>query len=101
MKVAVFGPKELVLTFKGLGIDVFFKGEKNEEELKKIIENGYKLILVSEDVLADINYRDYIYLPDITLLPIPGITGKEGIGKSILREILKKAVGIDVGGLND
>lgn len=102
MKIAAFGPNELIEPFKAIGIETFSSGENNEEILKSIISKGYNLILITEDVLATFNYLDYIYLPQVTLLPIPGIyREKEGIGKKILRDVIRKAVGIEVGGIND
>ncbi len=102
MKIAVFGPNEIIEPLKAVGIDTFVSGKDNEGILKDIISKGYNLILITEDTLNTINYNEYIYRPEITLLPIPGMHKlKEGLGKKILREVLKKAVGIEVGGIND
>lgn len=102
MKIAAFGPNELIEPFKAVGIDVFSSSENNEEILKDIISKGYNLILITEDILKTVNYSEYIYLQNVTLLPIPGLhSEKEGIGKKILKEVIKKAIGIEVGGMND
>lgn len=102
MKIAAFGPSEIVEPFKAVGIDVFSSGENNEETLKDIISRGYNVILITEDVLGTFNYMDYIYLPNVNILPIPGLhKEKEGIGIKILKDVIRKAVGIEVGGIND
>lgn len=100
MKVAFVGSHDLVFPFKSLGADIISVEDKNIEEIKKEIEEcKYALVFVFEDIFKQLEEStDITHRPGINIVPIPGIKGSKGYGKRRIAEMLKKAVGLDIGG---
>jgi len=99
MKVAVFGDREIVLPFKALGLDIYpYEGGKPEDTLNELIQKGYIIIFVTEDIINKIKDQKILYLVNVNIVIIPGHGRGEGIGMKKIREIVKKAVGVDLGG---
>ncbi len=101
MKVAFIGSHDLVFPFKSLGADIISVEDKDIEEIKKEIEeSNYEVVFIFEDIFEKLEkYTDITKRPDINLVPIPGIKGSKGYGRKRIEEMLKKAVGMDVGGI--
>lgn len=98
--IAVMGDRDSILGFKALGFDVYPASEKEEagELLNSLVEEGYALIYITEDLAALIpdeisRYRNS-YFPAI--IPIPGTKGSLGIGMRAVKENVEKAVGVDI-----
>lgn len=103
MRVAFVGPYDLVFPFKSLGAEIISSEGKNVEEIKKEIEDSdFAIVFVFEKVFQELmKFEDFIASPEINIVPIPGIEGSEGYGKVRIREMVKKAVGMDIGGFNE
>lgn len=101
MKVAFVGSHDLVFPFKSLGADIISVEDKNIEEIKKEIEeSNYAVVFVFEDIFEKLEkYTDITRRPDINVVPIPGIKGSMGYGRKRIEEMLKKAVGLEIGGI--
>lgn len=104
-KIAVMGDKDSILGFKAIGFDIFSIGSKEESAnlLKRLVEEGYALIYITEDAASEITneislYRNS-YFPAIIL--IPGNKGSLGIGMKSVKESIEKAVGADILSQND
>ena len=99
-KIGVIGDKDSILGFKAIGFDIYPADNREEAAslLKKMAEEGYALIYITEDLASVImdeiaNYRNS-YFPDIIL--IPGTKGSLGIGLKSVKESVEKAVGADI-----
>ena len=103
MKVAFVGPYNLISPFKSLGAEIVNTEDKNIEEIKKQIESSdFAIVFVFENVFKDLlKFEDLISNPEINLVPIPGIKESSGYGMIRIREMVKKAVGMDLGGFNE
>jgi len=103
MKIAFAGPYHLVSPFKSLGAEIINTEDKNIEEIKREIEDSdFAIVFVFESIFKELlKFEDLISSPKINVVPIPGIQGSEGFGAVRIREIVKKAVGVDIGGFND
>ncbi len=103
MKIAFAGPYHLVSPFKSLGAEILNTEDKSIEEIKKEIESSdYAIVFVFESVFKDLmKFEDLMSSPEINIVPIPGIEGSQGYGKDRIREMVKKAVGMDIGGFNE
>jgi len=72
--------------------------EEAVETLKKIAEDGYAVIYVTESLLTALDkevekYREQI-LPAI--IPIPGVSGNTGAGIANVKKLVEQAVGSDI-----
>jgi len=103
MKIAFVGPYHLVSPFKSLGAEIIKTEDKNIEEIKKEIESSdFAIVFVFESIFKELlKFEDLISSPKINIVPIPGIQGSQGFGAMRIREIVKKAVGVDIGGFNE
>lgn len=100
MKVAFIGPYDLIFPFKSLGAEIINSENRDVSEIKKEIEESeFAVVYVFEDVFRELEeFQELVSRPDINIVPIPGIEGSQGYGKKRIRELVKKAVGMDIGG---
>jgi vacuolar-type H+-ATPase subunit F/Vma7 len=103
MKIAFAGPYNLISPFKTLGAEIIDTEDKNIEEIKEEIESSdFAIVFVFESVFKGLlKFEELMSSPEINLVPIPGIEGSKGFGQVRIREIVKKAVGMDLGGFNE
>lgn len=101
-KIAVVGERELVLSFKALGVPVFpvVNLEEAEERVKKLVEENYSLILLTEKFASQMQLLlNSLRTQSITTItPIPTSQGSQGFALESLKAILRKAVGVDIFG---
>ncbi len=99
-RVAVLGDKDSIFGFSALGVDIFPAEEKvnASETLKKIANQDYAVIFITEKLAANITDEIYRYKEKIipAIILIPGISGNTGDGMSNISEIVRKAVGADI-----
>lgn len=99
-KIAVLGPYDSIYGFAALGLDTFSVStpEEGKAQLKKLAENKYAVVYVTEGLAAAMQqeidkYKEQL-LPSIIL--IPGIVGNTGAGVSGVKASVEKAVGSDI-----
>ncbi len=103
MKMALIGEQDMVFPFKAFGIEVFpvDNVEEGEKIIRKLLgENDYAFLFVSEGIypgLKDI-VNEVRKIPYPGIIPVPGVKGRTNISIENLREIIRKAIGIDIGG---
>lgn len=99
-KIAAFGEKDIMLIFKAIGIEVFpvSKTLGLEEQLEKLVMEGYAVIFITETVAVQIDsvIKKYMNktLPSIVI--IPGLGEKQNYAVDILRQAIVKAMGVDL-----
>jgi vacuolar-type H+-ATPase subunit F/Vma7 len=100
MKVAFVGPYELISPFKSLGTEIIDSNDKNIEEIKKEIESSdFAIVFVFENVFKELlRFQEFISSPRINVVPIPEIEGSQGYGSIRIRDMVRRAVGMDIGG---
>ncbi|MCK4422061.1 hypothetical protein KAW18_13260 [candidate division WOR-3 bacterium] len=100
MKIAFVGTYDLIFPFKSLGAEIISIEDKDILEIKKEIEKSdYAIVFILEDIYKQLEDRtDITTRPDINIVPIPGIKGSQGYGKKRIAELIKKAVGMEIGG---
>jgi len=103
MKIAFAGPYDLVFPFKSLGAEIINTEDKNIEKIKNKIEGSdFAVVFVFESIFKELmKFENLISNPEINVVPIPGIEGSQGYGKVRIRDMVKKAVGMDIGGFNE
>lgn len=99
-KIAVMGDRDSIYGFANLGLSVFPAEDEKQaaETLKKLADNGFGIIYITEALAAKIHdeidkYR-FCSIPAIIL--IPGITGNTGEGMESVSRSVEKAVGSNI-----
>ena len=109
-KLAIIGPKEVVLGFKAIGLHTEFSRTADEtlEKLQALKEEGehaegappkYAIIFILESHAKDIPAEEYKKVTADALpaiIAIPGPEGATGFGLERLGQIVEKAIGSNI-----
>jgi len=102
MKIAFVGEKDMVYPMKAIGADVYPVEEMKDalSIMRDVLSKDYGIVFYSEELHSKIRdlIEEYREKPYPALVPLPGVTGSKGIGIELLKEIMKKAAGITLGG---
>ncbi len=99
-KIAIIGDLTTVIAFRGLGLKVVVTEDPEDARAKvaRLADEGVALMLVTEPLIQgapEIRQRyQREFLPAV--LPIPSAQGSSGMALSELREMVRRAVGIDL-----
>lgn len=99
-RIAVVGDRDSIYGFAALGLDIFpiEHGEDASGQLKTLCTGEYAVIYITEALMGEyekelMHYREQ-QVPAI--IPIPGITGNNGMGIAAVKQFVEKAVGSDI-----
>jgi V/A-type H+-transporting ATPase subunit F len=99
-KIAAFGEKDIMLIFKAIGIEIFpiNKNLKPEEQLEKLVKEGYAIIFITENVALEVNavIKKYMNRTLPSIVVIPGLGKKENFAIELLRQSVVRAMGVDL-----
>ncbi len=99
-KVICIGEYDVVFPFKAVNLEInpVTNGEEALEAVKSFIDKGYALILVQEDFLEAIQpvLDETVDQPLPAIISIPGSEATRGQALLRLREVIKRAVGMDI-----
>ena len=100
-KVAVLGNADFVMPFTALGLDTFPVTDGSDdvdENAEKIIEGGYALVVVAENIApaAEAAFESCQNLPVPCVVVVPFTTESEGYATEALGEMLRMATGINI-----
>ncbi len=98
MKIAVIGPESGIIPFRAIGADTYPAGEKPDEIVREVLGRDYGIVFITEDTIKRLEDRKIIMETEINVVPIPGVGGETGFGRERIRELIKRAVGVDLGG---
>ncbi len=99
-KIAVVGDKESILGFSAIGIDMYPAYEQDDIKkiIPKLIEENYAIIYITENV--SIKSEKYLQKFQKNKIPaiitIPSNTGSTNYGEKRIKEMVQKAVGIEI-----
>ncbi len=104
-KVAVIGDSDSIIGFRALGLTVLeaLTPEAAEDHLRYAVDEDFAIVFITEPCFTA--NQDYIRslrsrkLPAV--IPIPPISGGTGLGLTQLRESVRKAIGMDILGIDD
>ncbi|HOP64845.1 MAG TPA: V-type ATP synthase subunit F [Spirochaetota bacterium] len=104
-RIGAVGPPELMLLFRGAGVMVRDASTADEgvKGVTDLAGNGCGIIFVSDDLLAGMReiISHYSAEPWPVITGFPDIKGKTLNSGSMIKDLVKKAVGIDIAGLTD
>ena len=99
-KTAVMGDKDSIYGFASVGLDIFptYEAANGVKTLKHLVENDYAVIFITEKLFAEMTaeIEKYKSLPLPAIIPIPGVTGNNGIGMAAVSKSVEQAVGSDI-----
>ncbi|HHT15334.1 MAG: V-type ATP synthase subunit F [Christensenellales bacterium] len=99
-KIGVIGSSDAVLAFRTLGMVVRPVRSPQQAMLAvhRLVQEGVPLIFVTEDIAKDLSetFAQYASDPTVTLIPLPGVHGSDGLGMQRVRKNVEKAVGADI-----
>ena len=100
-KAAVLGSSDFVMPFSALGLDTFAVEPKAESVIKsagEIIKQGYRLIVVAENVapMAEEVFEDVSKKAVPCIIVVPFTTESEGFATKALGRAMKMATGINI-----
>ncbi len=99
-KIAVVGDKESIFGFSAIGIDIYPAYEEDDikKVIPKLIEENYAIIYITENV--SIKAEKYLSKLQTNKIPaivtIPGNTGSLKYGEARIKDMVQKAVGIEI-----
>lgn len=99
-KIAVVGDKESIFGFSAIGMDIYPAYEEDEIKnlIPKLIEENYAIIYITENV--SIKAKKYLEKLQKNKIPaiitIPSNTGSLKYGENRVKEMVQKAVGIEI-----
>ncbi|MDO4477448.1 MAG: V-type ATP synthase subunit F [Lachnospiraceae bacterium] len=99
-KIAVMGDYDSIYGFAALGLDTYpVKGrEEGSETLRRLAENEYGVIYLTEELAAVLKNEIAAYSDKLmpAIIPIPGIKGNTGSGIAGVKKTVEQAVGSDI-----
>lgn len=99
-KIAVVGDKESIFGFSAIGMDIYPAYEEDEIKslIPRLIEENYAIIYITENV--SIKAKKYLEKLQKNKIPaiitIPSNTGNLNYGENRIKEMVQKAVGIEI-----
>ena len=99
-KCAVIGDRDSILLFKAVGIEVYpvENGEQANKTLHRLARHGYAVVYVTEAMYpgCEETIREFQGEVYPAIIPIPDVTGTQGIGMRAIKDNVEKAVGLDI-----
>lgn len=101
-KIAVIGDWDSIYGFGALGLETFRveagKSEEAEKTVRRLAEQDYAVIYITEALAADLGHVIEHYKNQIrpAFILIPGISGNTGDGLASVKKSVEKAVGSDI-----
>ena len=99
-RIAFLGDTDSVLGFRALGVETHVPGspEDAREEFRRLVKQETSVIMITEDLLdtlqEQIDETMNRAVPAVVVLP--GIVGTRKRGEDTIRELIIRAVGIDL-----
>lgn len=99
-KVAFIGDADSVLGFRALGVETVVPGSEDEarEQFQRLVKEETSVIMITEDLMEalqeEIDGTVHMAVPSVVVLP--GIKGTQKKGEHTIRELIIKAVGVDL-----
>lgn len=99
-KIAIMGDRDSIYGFAALGIATYPVSTKEEaaKTLKHLAEGSYAVIYTTEAVYSEILDEIEFYKSSLipAIIPLPGVSGNNGIGIANVRKSVERAVGSDI-----
>lgn len=99
-RIGVIGDRDSIYGFASLGLDVYPVSDSTEggKILRTLAEGKYAVIYITESLAAQLEHEldHYREMPLPAIIPIPGISGNNGLGINMVKKSVEQAVGSDI-----
>ncbi len=99
-RIAVMGDRDSIYGFASVGLDIFpvSDSETGAHTLRRLAEQDYAVIYITEALAKDLEEEMERYQNSLlpAVIPIPGIKGNTGMGISMVKRSVERAVGSDI-----
>jgi V/A-type H+-transporting ATPase subunit F len=99
-KVAFIGDADSVLGFRALGVEtvVPVSGDDAREQFERLIKEETSVIMITEDLMDQLQEQidETVHLAVPSVVVLPGVKGTQRKGENTIRELIIKAVGVDL-----
>jgi V/A-type H+-transporting ATPase subunit F len=99
-EIAFLGDIDSVLGFRALGIETVIPESHDDARVQfvKLVKEKYSVIMITEDMLDHLHEQieETVHKAIPSVIVLPGITGTQKRGEDTIRELIIRAVGIDL-----
>ncbi len=99
-KIAFIGDADSVLGFRALGVETVVPVNSNEarEQFARLVKEKTSIIMITEDMMDNLQDQidETVHMAIPSVVVLPGITGTQRRGEDTIRELIIKAVGVDL-----
>ena len=99
-RIAFIGDADSVLGFRALGVETVVpeNTDSAREQFARLVKEKTSIIMITEDMMdhlqEQIDETVHMAIPSVVVLP--GIKGTQKRGEDTIRELIIKAVGVDL-----
>lgn len=99
-KIAVMGDRDSIYGFGSVGLEIFPVEDSHAgaRKLRQLAEADYAIIYITEALFSQLEKEIDVYneQPLPAIIPIPGVSGNEGLGIARVKKSVEQAVGSDI-----
>jgi len=99
-KVAFIGDADSVLGFRALGVETVVpeNAEEAREQFERLVREGTSIIMITENMMDNLHEQieETVHMAIPSVVVLPGISGTQKRGEDTIRELIIRAVGIDL-----
>jgi len=99
-RVAFIGDADSVLGFRALGVETIVPSESEgaEEAFDRLVREGVSVIMITEDLMDELQEKidGTVHMAVPSVVVLPGIRGTGRRGEQTIRELIIRAVGVDL-----
>ena len=99
-RIAFIGDADSVLGFRALGVETVVPDSKDEarEQFARLVKEKTSIIMITEDMMDNLQEQidETVHMAIPSVVVLPGITGTRKRGEDTIRELILKAVGVDL-----
>jgi len=99
-RTAFIGDADSVLGFRALGVETYtpLNGSEAVGIFKKLVKEKAAVIMITEDMLNYLKSEvdQVVSLPVPAIVVLPGVSGSKHTGEDTIRNLIIRAVGVDL-----
>lgn len=103
--IGAVGPAELLFQFRGAGVITITASSVDDgvKGVSELVRRGCVIIFVADDLLHGMGeiLSHYSAEPWPVITGFPGADGSSANSKAVIRELVRKGIGIDIAGLTE
>jgi len=99
-RIAFIGDADSVLGFSALGVETVVpeNADSAREQFARLVKEKTSIIMITEDMMDNLQEQidETVHMAIPSVVVLPGIKGTQKRGEDTIRELIIKAVGVDL-----